>query len=71
MQIQMKQRKVSIIILTALVTTVAQKSGNPGTTKQDTEGLENNFTCYASPTDGEMNIIHKCCPAHETRSYYH
>lgn len=35
---------------------VAQ-SGQPGTTKQDTEVWENNLTCYASPIDGKMDII--------------
>jgi signal transduction histidine kinase len=32
-------------------------AGKPGTTKEETEVFENNLTCYASPKDGEMDII--------------
>jgi len=33
------------------------QSGQPGTTKQDTEVWENNLTCYASPVDEKMDVI--------------
>ncbi len=33
------------------------QSGQPGTTKQDSEVWENNLTCYATPIDGKMDII--------------
>ncbi len=36
---------------------LAGQTGRPGTTKQDTEVWENNITCYASPTDGKMDIL--------------
>lgn len=36
---------------------LAGESGQAGATKQDTEVWKNNLTCYASPTDGKMDII--------------
>ncbi|WP_312942217.1 ATP-binding protein [Oscillibacter sp.] len=44
------------------------QSGQPGTTKQDTEVWENNLTCYASPIDGKMDIILQSAQFYHYRS---
>ncbi|QRN86916.1 sensor histidine kinase [Clostridia bacterium] len=44
------------------------QSGQPGTTKQDTEVWENNLTCYASPINGEMDIILQSAQFYHYRS---
>lgn len=44
------------------------QSGQPGTTKQDTEVWENNLTCYASPVDGKMDIIFQSAQFYHYRS---
>ncbi len=44
------------------------QSGQPGTTKRDTEVWENNLTCYASPIDGKMDIILQSAQFYHYRS---
>ncbi len=44
------------------------QSGQPGTTKQDTEVWENNLTCYASPINGKMDIILQSAQFYHYRS---
>lgn len=44
------------------------QSGQPGTTKQDTEVWENNLTCYASPVDGKMDVILQSAQFYHYRS---
>ncbi len=44
------------------------QAGKPGTTKKDTEVQENNLTCYASPKDGEMDIILQSAQFYHFRS---
>ncbi|MGE4354582.1 MAG: ATP-binding protein [Oscillospiraceae bacterium] len=47
------------------------QSGRLGITKQDTEVWENNLTCYASPTDGKMDVILQSAQFYHFRSGAH
>ncbi len=44
------------------------QSGQPGTTKQDTEVWENNLTCYATPKDGKLDIVLQSAQFYHFRS---
>ncbi len=47
---------------------LAGQGGQPGTTKQDTKIWENNLTCYASPQNGEIDVLLQLAQFYHYRS---